>query len=97
MGGRHLYHPVTVIVSVVGGNRANDTAPCCSGLGGRRDRGIVVAEGYGHVVPAHRGDGFRQGREEAMFDIVICKVRWCVTDNYCHLAVVVVEASFEDP
>ena len=44
-----------------GGNRANDTAPRCSRLGGRRYRGIVVAEGYGHVVPAHRGDGIRNG------------------------------------
>ena len=50
---------VTVVVSAVIGNRADDTAPCCSGLGGRIDRGIVVAEAYGHVVPAHRGDGIR--------------------------------------
>ena len=47
--------------SVVGRNRADDTTPCCSGLGGRGDRGIVVAEGYGHVVPAHRGDSIIHG------------------------------------
>ena len=97
MGGTHLEQPVTAVFSVVGRNRADDTAPCCSGLSGRRDRGIVVAEAYGHVVPAHRGDGLRHGRQEAMLDIVFGKVRWRVTDNYCQLAVVVVEASFEDP
>ena len=32
-----------------------------------------------------------------MLDIVFCKVRWRVTDNYCQHVVVVVGASFEDP